>query len=103
MARFVACWLLPHCVSIVVAATPSGMPAASHAVRVTLNACSPTWLTQPPTTWPISRRVDAAALDDLLLHDAERLRRVHGGETAVAATDGGADRVDDDDVADGCR
>ena len=26
----------------------------SHAVRATLNDCSPTWLTQPPTTWPTS-------------------------------------------------
>ena len=32
----------------------SGRPAASHAVRAMLNVCSPTWLTQPPTTWPIA-------------------------------------------------
>ena len=49
-ARFVACWLEPHCVSMVVAAVDIGSPAASHAVRVTLKLCSPTWLTQPPTT-----------------------------------------------------
>ena len=54
VARLVACWLDPHCVSMVVAAVVSGRPAASHAVRVTLKLCSPTWLTQPPTTWPIS-------------------------------------------------
>src|SRR6187431_2783457 len=52
--RLVACWLEPHCVSTVVAAVDIGRPAASHAVRDTLNACSPTWLTQPPTTWPTS-------------------------------------------------
>ena len=49
-ARFVACWLEPHCVSMVVAAVDIGRPAASQAVRVTLKLCSPTWLTQPPTT-----------------------------------------------------
>jgi hypothetical protein len=53
-ARFVACWLDPHWVSTVVAATDSGRPAVSQAVRATLKDCSPTWLTQPPTTWPTS-------------------------------------------------
>ena len=53
-ARFVACWLEPHCVSTVVAAVDIGRPAASQAVRVTLKLCSPTWLTQPPTTWPMT-------------------------------------------------
>ena len=50
VARLVACWLLPHWVSTVVAATDIGRPAASQAVRVTLKLCSPTWLTHPPTT-----------------------------------------------------
>ena len=81
----------PRCVS--------GRPAASQAVRVMLNACSPTWLTQPPTTWPISAGIDAGALDERLLHDAEQVGRVDGGQAAVAAADGGADGVDDDDVA----
>ena len=54
VARLVACWLEPHCVSTVVAAVSSGSPAESQAVRVMLKLCSPTWLTQPPTTWPIS-------------------------------------------------
>jgi hypothetical protein len=49
-ARPVACWLEPHCVSTVVAAVVMGRPAPSHAVRVRLNACSPTWLTTPPMT-----------------------------------------------------
>ena len=31
-----------------------GSPALSHAVRPMLNACSPTWLTHPVTTWPTS-------------------------------------------------
>ena len=96
-ARLVACWLEPHWVSIVVAGVVIGRPAASHAVRVTLKLCSPTWLTQPPTTWPIGARVDARALDDRLLHDAEQLGGMDAGQAATAATDRGADGIDDDD------
>src|SRR3546814_20337207 len=54
VARLVACWEDPHWVSTVVLATPIGRPAVSHAVRPMLNACPPTWLTQPVTTWPTS-------------------------------------------------
>jgi hypothetical protein len=54
VARLVACCDEPHWVSTVVAATVSGSPAVSQAVRATLKLCSPTWLTQPPTTWPTS-------------------------------------------------
>src|SRR3954469_19400215 len=54
VARLVACWLDPHWLSTVVAATDCGRPAESHAVRAMLKLCSPTWLTHPPTTWPIS-------------------------------------------------
>src|SRR4051812_24882192 len=50
-ARLVACCDEPHWLSTVVAATVSGSPAANQAVRAMLNDCSPTWLTQPPTTW----------------------------------------------------
>src|SRR4051812_42934556 len=49
VAMLVACWDEPHWPSTVVAAAERGSPAASHAVRVMLNACMPTWLTQPPT------------------------------------------------------
>src|SRR4029453_2453851 len=52
VARLVACCEDPHWVSTVVAAVVSGSPALSHAVRPTLNDCSPTWLTQPVPTWP---------------------------------------------------
>ena len=99
-ARLVACWLDPHCVSTVVAAVDSGRPAASHAVRVTLKLCSPTWLTQPPTTWSIGGRVDARALDDRPLDGAEQLGRVDAGQAAAAPPDGRADGIDDDDVND---
>ena len=46
----VACCDDPHWLSTVVAAAEIGRPAASHAVRVMLKACMPTWLTQPPMT-----------------------------------------------------
>ena len=54
VARLVACCDEPHWLSTVVAAADKGSPAASHAVRVMLNACIPTWLTHPPMTWPTS-------------------------------------------------
>ena len=41
------------------AAAVHGSPAVSHAVRAMLNACSPTWLTQPPTT---DGRTDASTI-----------------------------------------
>ncbi len=50
--RDVACWLEPHCESTVVAATSSGSPWDSQAMRAMLKDCSPTWETQPPTTCP---------------------------------------------------
>jgi hypothetical protein len=98
VARLVACWLEPHWVSTVVLATDIGRPAASHAVRVMLNACSPTWLTQPPTTWPIS----AGSMPVRSTMPSGRCRgprRVEGGQATVALADGRADGVDDHDVA----
>ena len=49
-AKWTDCWLDPHARFTVVAGTLSGQPAASTAVRPTLSAWSPTWLTQPHTT-----------------------------------------------------
>src|SRR5215831_389645 len=54
LARLVACWDEPHWLSTVVAGVVMGRPAVSQLVRATLNDCMPTWLTQPPTTWPTS-------------------------------------------------
>ena len=45
-----ACWLDPHCLSIVTPVTSSGKPAASAAFRPTLKACSPTCETAPQMT-----------------------------------------------------
>ena len=101
VARLVACWLLPHCVSTVVAAVVRGRPALSQAVRVMLNACSPTWLTQPPTTWSISAGSMPVRSMMAFWTVAEHLGGVQGGQAAVALADGRADGVDDDDVAHG--
>ena len=49
-AKCAACWLEPHCRSIVVAGTRSSKPAASTACRAMFIVCSPTWLTQPSST-----------------------------------------------------
>ncbi len=47
---WLACWEEPHWQSTVVAAVSNGRPAPSQAFRVTFEACSPAWVTQPPTT-----------------------------------------------------
>ena len=49
-ARLVACCDEPHWESTVVAGTVRGRPAVSHEVRAMLKDCSPTAVTQPPTT-----------------------------------------------------
>src|SRR5690348_6423555 len=48
--KWLACWAEPHWQSTVVAAVVNGRPWLSHALRVTLEPCSPAWVTQPPTT-----------------------------------------------------
>ena len=69
-----------------------------------LNVCSPTWLTQPPTTWPTSCGVDArSARSPPRCTSAEQVGRVHGREAAVAAAERRAHRFDDDDVGVGER
>ena len=65
-ARFVACCDEPHCASTVVAATSSGKPEVSHALRVTFIVCIPTWPTHPPTTCPTS-----AGSTPLLLNNSD--------------------------------
>src|SRR5262249_32720832 len=45
-----ACCDEPHCRSTDVAGTVHGSPPATQALRVTLQPCSPAWVTQPPTT-----------------------------------------------------
>ena len=47
----------------------------SQAVRAMLKACSPTWLTQPPTTWPTSAGSMPGALDGGLLDGGRAGRR----------------------------
>ena len=48
-----ACWLEPHCESIVVAPTVYGRPVLNQALRVMFKACSPACVTQPPMIWSI--------------------------------------------------
>jgi hypothetical protein len=48
--KWTACCDDPHWRSTLVAGTVQGKPAATHALRVTLQPCSPVWVTQPPTT-----------------------------------------------------
>ena len=89
-ASDVACCDEPHWLSTVVAATSIGRPCASQATRAMLNDCSPTCETQPPTTWPTARRIDAGALDRRALHRAEQIGGMEAGESALAAPDRGS-------------
>jgi hypothetical protein len=63
-----------------------------------LNACSPTWLTQPVTTWPTS--VGSTPLRSTIARctRARVLGGVEGGQAAVALPDRGADGIDDHDI-----
>ena len=91
----------PHWVSMVVAATVNGNPAASQALRVMFNVCSPTWLTQPPTTWPTSLGSMPVRSMIARLNRAEHLGGMHGGQAAAALPDGSADGIDDHDIRHG--
>ena len=70
---------------------------ASHAVRVTLKLCSPTWLTQPPTTWPTS----AGSMPVRAMSSDWTMPSSSAGciddEATVALADRRADGVDDHD------
>ncbi len=48
--KLTACWAEPHCRSTVVAGVSTGRPFCSHALRPTLNICSPYCCTQPAMT-----------------------------------------------------
>ena len=92
----VACCDEPHCVLTVVAAASSGRPACSHAVRVTLAACMPTWPTHPPTTCPTSdgsmpersttARCTSPSRSAECMADSPPLRRPTGLRTASTTT-----------------
>ena len=97
-ARLVACCDDPHWLSTVVAATSSGSPALSQAVRAMLNVCSPTWLTHPPIDLTDLERVDPGPVDRGLLHRPQEHGRVHGGEPSVAPAERGSHRFDHYDV-----
>ena len=86
-ARFTANWLEPHCESMVEHATSGERPAVSHAVRVTLNACAPTLLMQPPIAWPTAAGGDLRALEDLDHHLGEHFRRMRTRKRAFLFAD----------------
>ena len=71
----------------------------SHAVRVMLNACSPTWLTQPPTTWPTSAGSMPERSTSSPVHVGQQVGGVDGRQAAVPRRPiGDADGFDDHDV-----
>ena len=99
--RLVACCDEPHWLSTVVAATVSGSPAVSHAVRAMLKDCSPTWVTQPPTTWSTS----AGSMPDRSMRAFWTAPSRSAGcmveSPPPSPADGAADGFDDDDVGGG--
>ncbi len=79
--------------------TDWGRPAATHALRVTLQPCSPTWVTLPPTTSSIRSGSTPVRDEQALQGVAEQIGRVPAGQRAVALADRRADGVDDDRFA----
>ena len=67
----------------------------SQAVRVTLEACSPAWVTQPPTICSTSEGSIPARLTSSTWAVAEQLGGVEARQPSVALADGGAHRLDD--------
>ena len=66
-----------------------------------LKVCSPTWLTQPPTTWPTSAGSMPDRSTSAVCDGGQQVGGVDGGQAAAAAPDGGADGFDDHDVGHG--
>ena len=94
--KWLACWAEPHWQSTVVAADSYGSPALSQALRVTFEACSPAWVTQPPDDLLDRGGIDAGPLDQLDLGGGQQLGGVQAREPAVALADRRADGLDDD-------
>ena len=90
-----ACCDEPHCRSTLVAGTLHGSPAATHALRVTLQPCSPDCVTQPPTTSSTQRGIEVVALDHRAQHEPEQIGGMPAGQRALALPESGAGAVDD--------
>ena len=80
---------------MLVAGTLHGRPAATHALRVTLQPCSPAWVTQPPTTSSIERGIEVVALDHRAQHETEQIGGVPTRERTFALPESGTRAVDD--------
>ena len=102
--KLTACWAEPHWRSTVVAGVSTGSPACSHALRVTLNICSPYCWTQPPitsSTAPGSIPARSITSVKRLPEQLVRVRVLVVALLAMAAPDRRADRLDDDDLTTG--
>jgi hypothetical protein len=81
VARLVACCEDPHWVSTVVAAVPSGSPAAYNL--------------------PDFVRVDPDSVKNALLDIGQQLSRVEGSQTTITAADGGTEGINDYNICHG--
>ncbi len=100
-ARLVACWDDPHWVSTVVPATWSGQPGGEPGGAGDVEGLLADLADAAADDLADLGRVDAGAIDQRLLGDAEQLARVHGGQAAAPAAHGRADGIDDHDVGHG--
>ena len=100
-AKWIACCDEPHWRSTDVAGTVCGSPAATQALRVTLQPCSPTCVTHPPTT--SSTRPGSTPVRSTSAARAWASRSVgcQPAQRALALADRRAHGVDDDGFTSG--
>ena len=98
-AKCTACCDEPHWRSSVMPTTDSGQPAANTALRATLAACSPVWLTHPQITSSTSAGSIAGALDQRLEDVRRQVDGVDARQPSIALADGRAYGLDDDGIA----
>ena len=90
-----ACCDDPHCRSTLVAGTLHGRPAATHALRVTLQPCSP-GLSDASADHVVDQRgIEVVAIDQVSQHEPEQIGGMPTGQGAFALPESGARAVDD--------
>ena len=94
---FVACCDEPHWLSTVVAAAEIGQTGGEPRGAGDVEALHADLADTAADHLADLGRIDAGPVDQLLLHDGERIRRVERRHAAAATPDRGTDRFDDDD------
>ena len=87
-----ACCDEPHWRSTLVAGTLHGSPAATHALRVTLQPCSPDLRHATADDVVDERRIEVVALDHRAQHETEQIGGMPARERALALPESSAAR-----------